>query len=183
MCRQISSQLVSTNFVHHGLSGVRFGRMPSNPVIRECRRMSCSSAKYSSRGAPLPCDPEGVAPLRTHFAKTTSADYGCSCHRRRPWHSVVWCLRFRAARSHHGMFAPLLWRLSLPGRHIRRRMRPTRIQDEPVRVPSPVTADLAIQDLTGALIYDGRPRILPVSIQLPMTFQFVIHFFSHLSGW
>ena len=35
-----------------------------------------------------------------------------------------------------------------------------------VRVPSPATADQAIQDLTGAVIYDCRPRNLPVSIQL-----------------
>ena len=31
---------------------------------------------------------------------------------------------------------------------------------------SPATAELAIQDLTGAVIYDGHPRILPVSIQV-----------------
>ena len=45
-------------------------------------------------------------------------------------------------------------------------MQPTRIRDKPVRVPSPTTADRAIPDLTGTVIYDGRPRILPVSIQL-----------------
>ena len=51
-------------------------------------------------------------------------------------------------------------------RRVRRRMRPTRVRDEPVRVPSPTTADRAIQDLSGAVIYDCRPRLLPVSIQL-----------------
>ena len=51
-------------------------------------------------------------------------------------------------------------------RRVHRRMRPTQIRDEPVCVPSPTTADRAIQDLTGAVIYDGRARILPVSIQL-----------------
>ena len=51
-------------------------------------------------------------------------------------------------------------------RRVRRRMWPTRIRDKPIRVPSPATADRAIQDFTGAVIYDNRPRILPVSIQL-----------------
>ena len=45
-------------------------------------------------------------------------------------------------------------------------MRPTRVRDKPVRVPSPTIADQAIPDLTGAVIYDCRPRILPVSIRL-----------------
>ena len=53
----------------------------------------------------------------THFARTISANYGCSCHRRQPWCSVVWCLQFRAVRSHREMFAPVMRRLSLSGRH------------------------------------------------------------------
>ena len=51
-------------------------------------------------------------------------------------------------------------------RRVRRQMWSTCVRDEPVRVPSPTTADRAIQDLTGAVIYDCRPRILPVLIQL-----------------
>ena len=45
-------------------------------------------------------------------------------------------------------------------------MRPTRLRKDPVCVPSPVTADQAVKDLKGAVIYDSRPRLLPVSIKL-----------------
>ena len=51
-------------------------------------------------------------------------------------------------------------------RRIQRRMRPTRVHDEPVRVLSPTIEDQAIPDLTGTVMYDCRPRILPVSIKL-----------------
>ena len=51
-------------------------------------------------------------------------------------------------------------------RRVRRRMRPTRVHDEPVRVPSPTIADQAIPDVSGPVIYDCHPRILPVSIRL-----------------
>ena len=51
-------------------------------------------------------------------------------------------------------------------RKTRRRMRPTRLRDDPVHVPSPATADQAVRDLAGAVIYDCRPHILPVSIRL-----------------
>ena len=40
------------------------------------------------------------------------------------------------------------------------------LRDDPVRVPSPATADQAVRDLAGAVIYDCRPRIMPVSIRL-----------------
>ena len=100
MCHRISSQLVSKSFSCHGLSGVRFGWMLSNPAIRECRRMS-SSAKYSSRWCTTTGCSGGGCTI-THFARTISADYGCSCRRRRPWRSVVWCLQFRAVRSNSG---------------------------------------------------------------------------------
>ena len=116
MCSQISSQLASKIFSRHGLSGVRFGRMLSNPVIWECRRISCSSAKYSSPWHTTTGCSGGGCPI-THFARTISADYGCVCRRRRPWHSVVWRLQFRAVPSHRVMFAPVMRRLSLPGRH------------------------------------------------------------------
>ena len=73
-------------------------------------------SKISSRWCTTTGCSGGGCPIM-HFARTTSADYGCLCRRRRPWHSVVWCLRFRAARSHRGMFAPVMRRLSLLGRH------------------------------------------------------------------
>ena len=51
-------------------------------------------------------------------------------------------------------------------RRVRRRMHPTRVRDFPVCVPSPVTADQAVRELVGAVVYDCRPRVLPVSIWL-----------------
>ena len=48
----------------------------------------------------------------------------------------------------------------------RRRMRPTRVRDEPVGVESPTMAVQAIPDLAGAIIYDCRPPLLPVSLRL-----------------
>ena len=51
-------------------------------------------------------------------------------------------------------------------RRVHRWMRLTRVCDEHVRVPSPTIADQAIPDVAGAVIYDCRPRILPVSIRL-----------------
>ena len=51
-------------------------------------------------------------------------------------------------------------------RRVRRRMRPTHVRDDPVCVPSPTIADPALLDVSGAVIYDCRPRILPVLIQL-----------------
>ena len=116
MCCRISSRLASKSFSCHGLSGVRLGWMLSNLVIREYQRMSCSSAKYSSRWYTTTGCSGGGCPI-THFARATSADYGCSCRRRRPWRSEVWHLQFRAVRSHHVMFAPVMRRLSIPGRH------------------------------------------------------------------
>ena len=51
-------------------------------------------------------------------------------------------------------------------RRARRRMRPTRVRDEPVCVVSPTMAEQDIPDLTGAIVYDCRPLLLPVSLQL-----------------
>ena len=45
-------------------------------------------------------------------------------------------------------------------------MRQTRVRDIPVSTPSPVTADQTVWELAGAVVYDCRPRVLPVSIQL-----------------
>ena len=39
-------------------------------------------------------------------------------------------------------------------RRARRRMRPTRVCDEPVGVESPTMADQAIPDLAGAIVYE-----------------------------
>ena len=51
-----------------------------------------------------------------HFGRTTSHVCGCSCHRQRTWHSVIWRFRFRPARFQHAMLAPLRWSLSHLGR-------------------------------------------------------------------
>ena len=45
-------------------------------------------------------------------------------------------------------------------------MRPTRVRDEPVGVESPTMTVQAIPDLAGAIIYDCRPPLLPVSLRL-----------------
>ena len=45
-------------------------------------------------------------------------------------------------------------------------MRPTRVRDEPVGVESPTLNVQDIPDLTGAIIYDCRPPLLPVSLRL-----------------
>ena len=78
----------------------------------------------------------------------------------------------------------MVWRLLVPGSSISpRHVRPCDVETEsPWKTPPPdavdsnsrrthpcavlTTADRGIQDLTGAVIYDCRPRILPVSIQL-----------------
>ena len=54
MCCRISSRLVCRNLSRHGLSGDRFGWMPSNPAIRGSPLMSCCSATLISRCASLP---------------------------------------------------------------------------------------------------------------------------------
>ena len=48
----------------------------------------------------------------------------------------------------------------------RARRRMNRVRDVPVYIPSPVTADQAIRELAGAVVYDCRPLVLPVSIRL-----------------
>ena len=45
-------------------------------------------------------------------------------------------------------------------------MWPSRLREDPVWVPSSPMVDPAVQDLTGAIVYDCRPRLLPVSIKL-----------------
>ena len=45
-------------------------------------------------------------------------------------------------------------------------MRPTRVRDEPVGVESPTMTVQDIPDLKGAIIYDCRPPLLPVSLPL-----------------
>ena len=49
------------------------------------------------------------------------------------------CLRFRAVRFHRGMFSAAC--SPRKTRRVRHRMRPTRVRDKPVCVPSPMTAD------------------------------------------
>ena len=51
-------------------------------------------------------------------------------------------------------------------RRARRRMRPTRVRDEPVGVEFPTLTAQDIPDLAGAIIYDCRPPLLPVSLRL-----------------
>ena len=51
-------------------------------------------------------------------------------------------------------------------RRARRRLRPTRVRDEPVGVEYPTMTVQDIPDLTGAIIYDCRPPLLPVSLRL-----------------
>ena len=51
-------------------------------------------------------------------------------------------------------------------RHASGQMRPTRVRDEPVVVESPTLIVQDIPDLTGAIIYDCRPSLLPVSLRL-----------------
>ena len=48
-------------------------------------------------------------------------------------------------------------------RRVHRRMHQTRVRDVPVHA---VTADQAVRELAGAVVYDCRPRVLPVSIRL-----------------
>ena len=51
-------------------------------------------------------------------------------------------------------------------RRARRRMKPTHVHDEPVGVESPTLTVQDIPDQTGAIIYDCRPPLLPVSLRL-----------------
>ena len=97
----------------------------------------------------------------------TLATYGCSFRRRQPWLSVAWFLRFRAARALRGTFAPVMRRPVLLERHNMSTSGCGRlVRDDPVCVPSPATAYQAVRELAGAVVYDCRPRILPVSIRL-----------------
>ena len=116
MCRRISSRLALRSFSHHGLFGARFGGMLSNPAIRGFPRMSCSSARYSFHWCTTTECSGGGCPIM-HFGRTISPDCGCSCRKNRLWHNVIWRLRFQAVRFHRVMFAPVMWRLGLPGRH------------------------------------------------------------------
>ena len=45
-------------------------------------------------------------------------------------------------------------------------MRPTCVHDEPVGVMSPAMAEQDVPDLTGVIVYDCRPPLLPVSLGL-----------------
>ena len=51
-------------------------------------------------------------------------------------------------------------------RHAGRQMRPTRVCDKLVGVESPTLPVQDIPDLTGAIIYDCRSPLLPVSLRL-----------------
>ena len=51
-------------------------------------------------------------------------------------------------------------------RCIHGRKRKTRVRDVPVCVPSSVTSVQDVQELAGAVVYDCRPPVLPVPIQL-----------------
>ena len=51
-------------------------------------------------------------------------------------------------------------------RRARRRMRPTRVRDEPVGFEFPTLTVQDIPDLTRAIVYDCRPPLLPVSLRL-----------------
>ena len=77
MCRETLSRLVWRRFSRRGLSGARFGQMPSNPAIRGCPLMSCCSVtlmsrwriitESSSEGCPHVRDePVGVESLSLH---------------------------------------------------------------------------------------------------------------------
>ena len=48
----------------------------------------------------------------------------------------------------------------------RRLMRPTRVRDEPVGVEFPTLTVQDMPDLVGAIVYDCRPPLLPVSLRL-----------------
>ena len=87
-----------------------------------------------------------------------------------PWHNVIWRPRFRPARFQHAMLAPLRWspRWSPPRktRRARRRMRPTHVRDEHIGIEFPTLTIQDIPDLAGAIVYDCRPPLLPVSLRL-----------------
>ena len=115
MCRRISSQLVWISFSHHGLSGARFGWMLSNPAIRGFLQTSCCSATFTFRWC-ITTESSSEGCHIMHSGETTSPVCGCSCSKQRPWHNVIWCLRFRAVQFHRVMLAPVMWSLSRPGR-------------------------------------------------------------------
>ena len=116
MYRQITGRLAWRSFSHHGLSVARFGWALSNPAIRGFLRMSCCSAKYNFHWCIIIECSGGGCPIM-HSAGTTSPVCGCLCCKQRPWCNVICRLRFRAARFHRMMLAPVMWSLSLPGRH------------------------------------------------------------------
>ena len=115
MCHGTLSRLVWRSFSHSELSSDRLGRMPSNPAIRGCPLTSYCSATLISRWCIITGSSSGGCRI-LHFGRTTSLVCGCSCHRQRPWPSVIWRPRFHPARFQHAMLAPLRWSLTCLGR-------------------------------------------------------------------
>ena len=96
-------------------SSVRFGRMPSNPAILGCPPTSCCSVTFTSHWRII----TGSSSIGCHilrFGRITLHVCECLCHRKRPWHSVIWRPPFRPALFQHAMLTPLRWSPSRLGK-------------------------------------------------------------------
>ena len=149
------------------LDRFRFGPMPLNHVIWEFRLMFSSSGRQTSLWFTTTGCSGGGCPI-TPSERTTLPGCGCLFRRHQPWLSVPCLLRFQPARALRGMFAPCDAKTGYPRktRRVHGRKRQTRVQDIPVCAPSPVTVVQAVKELAGAVVYDCRPSVLPVSIKL-----------------
>ena len=91
----------------------------------------------------------------------------CLCHRQRPWNSDMASPVPRSSVSaRHARSSEMESESPRMTRRAHCRMRPTHVRNEPVGVKFPTLTVQDIPDLTGAIIYDCHPPLLPVLLRL-----------------
>ena len=150
MCRRISSRLVWRSFSGHGLSGARFGRMPSNPVSVDVLLFSDINLslvhhyRVLKRGLPHIAFRKDYLTCLRVLVLQEKVMAQCDMASPVPPSSVS---------ARHARSSEVEPESPRKTRRARRRMRPARVRDEPVGVESPIMTFQAIPDLAGAIIY------------------------------
>ena len=137
--------------------------------------MSCCSATVISRwrintvfkrGLPhLEFRKDYLACMRVFVSQATALAQ-CDMASPVPPSSVSACHARSSEIARHARSSEMESESPKMNRRARRRMWPARVRDEPVVVESPTSTVQVIPDLTGAIIYDCRPPLLPVSLRL-----------------
>ena len=157
MCRGTSNRLLWRSSSHRGLCSARLGRIPSNPAIRGCPLSLVHHYRVYKRGLPhLAFRKDYLTCLRVFVPQATAL---VQCDMASP--VLPGSVSVRHARSSEQESES-----PRKTRRARRRIRPTRVRDEHVGVESLTMTVQDISNLAGAIIYDCRPPLLPVSLRL-----------------